>query len=55
MEDVTAHFVGKGKDKEHDRIREPLFTFANSLNAIRDTVCPSNYLLSAHVTPLVLW
>eukprot|EP00730_Choanoeca_flexa_P002576 TRINITY_DN11101_c0_g1_i2.p1 TRINITY_DN11101_c0_g1~~TRINITY_DN11101_c0_g1_i2.p1 ORF type:complete len:975 (+),score=244.73 TRINITY_DN11101_c0_g1_i2:175-2925(+) len=34
MDDIMAHFASK---KDKDRPREPLFTFANSLNAIRDT------------------
>jgi hypothetical protein len=38
MEDVSAHFAGKAKEKERDKQRAPLFSFANSLNAIRDTV-----------------
>ena len=38
MEDVAAHFTGKSKEKDRDKRREPLFAFANSLNAIRDTV-----------------
>ncbi|EDQ91464.1 uncharacterized protein MONBRDRAFT_23410 [Monosiga brevicollis MX1] len=37
MEDVAAHFIHKAKEREKDKPMEPLFAFANSLNAIRDT------------------
>lgn len=39
-EDIATHFLGKkGKDKDKDAAKKlPLFTFANTLNAIRDTV-----------------